>query len=208
MPIPALPPKPEAILHAGRLRSDTPDSQRLAAKPSATPRFDDSFLDGCSEDELQVLLHDPDLLEALFLARHPHPVQYAQVLEDTERKQAELRAHVEALRPEVLEKRFEVENALMKMKALERDWEDTERQMYNSMKPMSPVALQARLQAAVTDSQAMSDSMLTSFLDFGSAPNNDNIQDFIKDYRQVRKLYHLRSARLARLKEGRISGFR
>lgn len=170
--------------------------------------MDPHILADRSEEELQSLLDDPDLLTALYEAKHPLPQKHLQVLQDMERQHEQVLARIQSLRPSVFEQRQKVENSLIQTKRVERDWEQTELQMYASLKPYSSQALFSNLQAAVSDSEKISETVAASFLETGSTAQNEGVQDFIKDYKTVRKTFHLRDERLARWKDGRVGGFR
>ncbi|CCG84251.1 protein of unknown function [Taphrina deformans PYCC 5710] len=208
MASPARPPKPGGIQHTSRPSDVVPLSPKPLPTSSVVPEVDDAFFQGRSLSELNAILENPQLLEAIYWAKHPLPIQYTQVLAEIEDEQQKLRIDLEKLSPEVLEKKFEAENSLIKTKHLQDEWEAVERSMYSALKPYTSDALYTRLQAAVSDSEKLSDSLVSSFLDAGPSPLNDDIHDFIKEYRQTRKIHHLRSERLARWKDGRVGGFR
>lgn len=206
--LPARPPKPEAIRSANqstRVRTQSPVKATDSRPP---PVVNPAFFDGRNSEELHALLNDTKLQNALYLSQCPVPAQYAEVLSGLEDEELTTRGRIEALRPNVLEKRFEVENSLIKTRELEKEWENVQRTMYAVLKPSSSEALYNRLQTAVVESEKTSDSLAASFLESQQKDSSDAVTDFIKEYRQARKTFHLRSERLARMKEGRVGGLR
>lgn len=209
MDVPARPPKPTEIrpqrpLAEQVLQTRSPDT----AGPRAQPSFRSTFLESRTAAELQALLENPEMVDQIYFAEHPQPKEQAQHLAKLESKQQQLRIDDERIRTRVVELKLEVENALIETKELEREWENTELTMYSSLKPYTSTALHSRLQAATGEAEATTESLLSSFLEVVSKAEGDEVHDFVKEYRNARKLYHLRREHLARWNDGRVGGFR
>lgn len=206
---PARPPKPEAIQSTTYITGEEVKAQRqVPSRESDPPEFDLDFLKDLSVQDLHALLADSALLDAIYESQHPQAGQLAQIVSKQEREEKDARDRVTALRQEAFEKKLECEQSLIETKELEKEWEEVERNMYASLKPFSSSALFSELKSATTESEKLSESLEASFINQNSANQNEGVQDFIKEYRSARKLYHLRNERLARWKEGRVGGFR
>lgn len=209
MDLPALPPKPTEI----RSQQHPPNQVQ---KPTGitTPssnvheQFKSSFLESRTASELQALLDNPDMIKQIYLAEHPQQRTHVDHLMALEAEQKKLITEDDRMRSRVVELKLEVENELIETKELEREWEDTELAMYSALKPYTSSALFSRLQAQTSEAEAITDSLLSSFLEGASKAEGEEIHDFVKEYRSARKTYHIRREHLARWRDGRVGGFR
>jgi hypothetical protein len=62
-----------------------------------------------------------------------------------------------------------------------------------------------QLQNAVHSSEQISDALLSSFLERSSSGGLD-VGEFVKQYRDSRKVYHVRRENLERLHQGKVNG--
>ncbi|KAJ3091447.1 hypothetical protein HK102_000523 [Quaeritorhiza haematococci] len=60
----------------------------------------------------------------------------------------------------------------------------------------SPACILSKFETAVTDSEDLTESIMNSFLE----GRRMSAEDFVKQFREVRKVYHMRAAKLARVK--------
>ena len=105
-------------------------------------------------------------------------------------------------------RREQTERRLLEARGLERSWRDREKEMYMVLRPFSPPALYGRLMAAVGEAEGTAQAMETSFLEGGGMEGGRDVGEFVREYRGVRKMYHLRKERKERWDEGRVGGWR
>lgn len=119
---------------------------------------------------------------------------------------AQALALVDKINNELAVLRNSTNEKLQQAQEVEREWLAVEAEMYKSLQPFSMESLKARMARAVVESEQLSESLATSFLEEGSGTiSNDDINDFIKNYRQERKTYHMRSEIMERWKEDRVA---
>lgn len=121
--------------------------------------------------------------------------------------------------------------ALCRAKDVEQKWVAVESQMYKSLQPFTTEAFKSRMSRAVGEAEQLSESLADSFLDTlqrnsnvntvnykdlqldHNKHDNDIIEDisiddvnvFIKNYRNERKTYHMRKEVMERWKDDRVS---
>lgn len=98
------------------------------------------------------------------------------------------------------------ERRLLDTRAVERQWRDKEKDMYRALQPFSSPALYTRLVNAVAEAEALSEALADSFVD--GAEGGGDVAEFVKEYRGIRKTFHLRKERKERWDEGRVGGWR
>lgn len=76
--------------------------------------------------------------------------------------------------------------------------------MYRELQRWSEKSLYTRLVNAAAESEGTAESLERAF--FGG--EGEGVEEFVKEYRAVRKLEHLRKERKCRWDEGRIGGWR
>ncbi|KAH8153111.1 uncharacterized protein LAJ45_02698 [Morchella importuna] len=161
--------------------------------PSSDP-FVPSILHTKSRDDLTHLLSSPQLLDALFASTHPHAQQHEATLTAALHRNADLAARLSALEPRLHTARDGAERALLDARMKEREWRAREKEMYQSLQPFSSPALYSRLVNAVADAEAVAEAMAESFLEEGGGDGRD-VGEFVREYRALRKTYHLRRER-------------
>lgn len=136
--------------------------------------------------------------------------EYRQI-EESQRTRAEtLVEKAKTLQEDIsnfMSKRQQAQQSLGRSQSLEQDWVDLEAQMYRAIQPFSLSGLQQKLDIAIHESDRLSETLASSFLDTTSkqeAETSGSIAEFLKNYRSERKLYHLRKERQARWREERI----
>lgn len=70
--------------------------------------------------------------------------------------------------------------------------------------PFSPLALFSKLETLVTESELVSETLATSFLE----GEDGDVGDFIREYRALRKQYHIRRERSEKWQHGQVAGWR
>jgi len=122
-------------------------------------------------------------------------------------------------------------SALLQTRALERAWREKEKEMYIALGRFSAPALHSRLGQAVGEAEAVSKALEESFLEddglegigngrggvedgginttsASTGKGGRDVENFVKSYRGVRALYHLRKERRERWDENRVGGWR
>lgn len=204
---PARPPKPPA--------KEQPRAPSTEAQAAATayntinlPVFADLH-----DDEVRRLLEEPALLEALYLAHAPAAQHQANILADLQKEQSRHQDLLQRRQIEADAAYKAARDAVSAARAKEQVWEGQERAMYAALQPTTSDALFTRLQAAWVDADKTSEALLASFLEGaggkrGAEETQGEVVAFIKEYRHLRRLVHLRAEKLARWKEGRVGGVR
>ncbi|KAL7271799.1 hypothetical protein RUND412_005425 [Rhizina undulata] len=200
---PLPPPKPNSVPPASRTSTPLQPSQlQLPAPP--TESFIPDILHSKSLSDLQVLHSNPELLDALFTHTHPLSCTLNSTLAATLQKNSDLSTHLQALEAALQQTRETTECRLLETRNLERQWREKEKEMYQSLQPFSSPALYNRLTNAVSEAEGLSEALAASFLEEGGR----DVGDFVREYRGMRKLYHLRKERKERWDEGRVGGWR
>jgi hypothetical protein len=105
---------------------------------------------------------------------------------------------------------------LLSLRALERQWQAKQVKQDNALQEFSPPALYQRLNAAVSEQESLCRSIEDSFLDSNSAlmgdagaiRNEREVSDFVRSYKENRKLFYIRKEHKQRWDEGRVGGWR
>ncbi|KAJ3550889.1 hypothetical protein NMY22_g152 [Coprinellus aureogranulatus] len=173
----------------------------------ATPLLQDyPELSHLSREDLEDLLNDPAYFQAVF-----HSLDR---VKDLYRAQAELGlanetiarnnlAHQESL----YKLRAETQAAFDEAKALEKRWKELEKEQKEVYQRFTPQFLLMRLKHATTDQDDATEAMANSFvqqqptfsnsLGEGSGTstprNNTDVDDFIRQFKEARKIYHKRA---------------
>ncbi|EWC48412.1 hypothetical protein DRE_02181 [Drechslerella stenobrocha 248] len=198
--LPPLPPAQTAASTTGGQPGNPPPASHAPTTSSSPELFIPSILADKSRDDLLHILHSPALLAALYLSHHPSSPHNLSTLT------AALSAN------------------------LERSWRDKENEMDVALARFSARALHARLGQAVGEADAVSRALEESFLeddglddaegeyvgpggggaDMGNrgVKASKDVDNFVKSYRGVRALYHLRKERKERWDENRVGGWR
>ncbi|KAJ3112065.1 hypothetical protein HDU96_004990 [Phlyctochytrium bullatum] len=157
------------------------------------PQVEMFGLEKMSLSELEELMRDDAAFEDFFM--HLPQVQ------EQQRARSEFIAGNEALakhnlsfEPALAQLRSELVQEQSNFKAEREQFDVNYRAFQDLMMRFEPDYLISRLRAAVTESEELSESLSQSFLG-GKA----DVEDFIKNYRETRKVYHSRAARLERV---------
>lgn len=195
MDAPVRPPKP----------SDIAISPQLPRKPVQQTKhsFDEAILHDKTNEDLQELLDNPELLRDLYLAHHPAPAAHVEEMSALETTLTAEQSELQALKHSTTQKRQTLISSIQELNKLEAQWDEREREMYTALKPYSEQAILASLQALHNDSENLSEALLASFLKDGG-----RVDEFIERYKALREVTHLRAEKIQRFKESRVSGFR
>ncbi|KAK9469107.1 hypothetical protein V1512DRAFT_258611 [Lipomyces arxii] len=199
-PIPS--PGPSPVFSPNPSRLQTP-SQSL---------FVPSEVQSKHRTELAALLQDDDTLNALFQATHPASLQHVATVANLTDQIKTTTDMILSKEPELTEARTRTEADLAAAKEKEKEWRTMEKEMRDTMAPYSSASLHARLGAATVEAEHVSEALAGSFLDTGHPSHSGDyalpggVDQFVREYRRVRKIYHLRKERLERWNEDRVGG--
>ncbi|KAL1883855.1 hypothetical protein VTK73DRAFT_7643 [Phialemonium thermophilum] len=220
---PPAPPLPDAgEIHGTSASASIGQSQVI---PDPGEQWLPRFLEDKSKQDLATILSSPALLSALthapqtihpsLRASHEHlaralvdNIDLANRLRDLEVRLASARASTQA--------------QLLSTHALERAWRARQGDMDAALAPFYPGSLYQRLAMAVNEQEGVCRALEESFLDGGLAggtagaddaglaglASEREVMDWIRRYREAKKLYYLRRERKERWDEGRVGGWR
>ncbi|KAH8104697.1 hypothetical protein BXZ70DRAFT_610253 [Cristinia sonorae] len=147
-----------------------------------------------SREDLEDLLVDPQYFQAVFHTLNQVKAMY--------QAQAELGLANETIAKNALtlqeplyKLRSETKDAFDEAKQLEARWKDVEREQREVYQRFTPQFLLMRLKHATTAQDDASEALASSFVQgtaSDSVSNGKDIDDFVKEFREMRKTYHKR----------------
>lgn len=180
-----------------------------------------------SKQDLADILSDPNILNALTHAPetgHPSLLASHAGLQSALTENLTLAAHLVDLETRVSQQRTQAQAQLLSTHALERQWRQKQAEMDAALSSFAPAALYGRLTQALSEQEQICDALEESFLDGGrGAPppslsydddaagglaTEREVLDWVRRYREARKLYYLRQERKERWNERRVGGWR
>ncbi|GAA5998477.1 vacuolar protein sorting family 37 protein [Rhodotorula paludigena] len=201
----ALPPPPPV---PGSSSRSPPHLASSSPHPAAASRTEPGIQDALARDfpkvaqvprdDLQLLLEDPAYFDAYFNTM-PQSLAYHQAVEQKMRDNIELAEKSTAMKPDLERLREDTARLFNEANDLKTRWaylDDAQREAYRRF---SQPAQQARYRAATTQQEHLSDSLVAAFL----AGEGDD-ESFVKQYREVRKVYHKREIGLRKWDEGKV----
>ncbi|KAH0534028.1 hypothetical protein GP486_008938, partial [Trichoglossum hirsutum] len=116
-----------------------------------------------------------------------------------------------ALENQLAHTRSATQSRLLALHGLERQWRAKQSDMDAALEPFSPKALYQRLVSAVAEQEQVCTALEESFLDHsadGGKAGERETAEFVRRFREGRKVYYLRRERKERWDEGRVGGWR
>lgn len=167
-----------------------------------------------SKQDLADILSDPALLSALTHSpqtTHPslgasHAALQAALAENMERA-----AQLLDLEARLAHQRSSAQAQLLSTHALERQWRAKQADMDHALAPFAPASLYQRLAQGVAEQEGVCYALEESFLEGegdGALATEREAGDWVRRYREAKKLYYLRRERKERWDEGRVGGWR
>lgn len=175
-----------------------------AASASASASIDDALardyphVAALPKDELQLLLEDPAYFDAYFHTAPP-AVPYHDAVQHKLEQNIDLARASDALKPKLDALRADTARAFHDAKDLQQQWAHLERAQEDAYRRFSQPAQLARYRAATTNQQHLSDSLVAAFLN-----GDGDDESFVKQYREVRKVFHKREIGLQKWDEGKV----
>ncbi|KAK4101765.1 hypothetical protein N658DRAFT_506922 [Parathielavia hyrcaniae] len=165
---------------------------------------------------LAALTHSPETMHGSLRASHEalraalaDNMALAAAVAEAERRLAHQRATAQA--------------RLLSNRALERQWRARQRDMDHALAPFAPASLYQRLAQGVVEQEAVCYALEESFLEDGGGGGGGRggregdgaglatereVGEWVRRYREAKKLYYLRQERKERWDEGRGGGWR
>ncbi|OTA81691.1 hypothetical protein M434DRAFT_49683, partial [Hypoxylon sp. CO27-5] len=180
------------------------------------------ILEDKSKQDLAEILSDPATLDALTHAPstiHPSLAQTRDALLSALDENIGLAAHLTDLEARLAQQRAAAQAQLLSTHALERQWRAKQAEMDAALAPFSPGALYARLGQSLAEQEAVCRAMEESFLEgggeagvgvggAGEVATEREVADWVRRYRDAKKLFYLRHERRERWNEHRVGGWR
>jgi hypothetical protein len=104
--------------------------------------------------------------------------------------------------------RAAAQQQLLTTHALERAWRAKQLGMDEALAPFAPASLYQRLAAGVGEQEGVCAALEESFLDADGEAGEREAADWVRRYREAKKLFYLRAERKERWDEGRVGGWR
>ncbi len=172
----------------------------------------------CRKQDLTDILSTPALLSALTYSpntAHLSLEASQAALRTGLAENAALAQHLGSAAEQLDAQRTATQTQLLSARALERSWAVKQRDMDAALAPFAPANLYQRLAAGVTEQEAVCTALEESFLDFdggggthGGEASEREVAEWVRRYREAKKVYYLRHERKQRWDEGRVGGWR
>ncbi|KAK5634730.1 hypothetical protein RRF57_010443 [Xylaria bambusicola] len=184
------------------------------------------ILEDKSKQDLAEILSNPSMLQALTVSPatvHPSLAQTQDTLLSALAENISLAQHLTDLESRLTHQRASTQAQLLSAHALERQWRSKQADMDAALAPFAPNALYARLTQSLQEQEMLCAAMEESFLEGegtqrgGSNGSNDfgaglaterETLDWVRRYRDARRLFYLRQERKERWNERRVGGWR
>ncbi|CAL1712871.1 unnamed protein product [Somion occarium] len=161
-----------------------------------------------SREDLEEILADPQYFQAVF-----HSLNQVKALYQS---QAELGLANESiarnnlvLQEPLYQLRSEAKEAFDEAKRLEARWKEVEREQREVYQRFTPQFLLMRLKHATTAQDELSEALASSFVQGSSADSSategKDVDEFVKEFKELRKTYHKRVIWGDRWSSGQVS---
>jgi len=191
----------------------------LRAQPAgnvATPDPGEQWLPRVLEDkpqqDLSEILSKPELIRALAHASstvHPSTTASREPLQAALADNVALATHLLELEARLTAARSATQSQLLSTHALERQWKQKQAEMDRALLPFSPSSLYQKLAQGVQEQEMICSALEESFLDGdGGIASEREVTEWVRRYRESKKVYYSRAERKLRWDEGRVGGWR
>ncbi|KAI9696592.1 MAG: hypothetical protein M1836_005611 [Candelina mexicana] len=164
-----------------------------------------------TKPDLHHLLTTPSLLHALSSApstTHPSVPAAQHPLSHLLTQNLSLAHSLLALQQTLSTQRTTTESHLLHLHSLEHQWRSTQTRMDSALAPFSPKALYQRLAQSIGEQEQVCAALEESFLEGEEEMGEREVGEFLKRFREAKKVERLRRERKARWDEGRVGGWR
>lgn len=189
---------------------------QLAVQPPDHGWLPDMVKDKATKD-LHHILQTPELQQAIIHnpdTTHPSIPASTAPLQALLAQNISLAESLKQLEAHVHHQRDLTQSRLLALRALERQWKAKQTEQDEALRDFSPPALYQRLNAAVSEQEALCRGLEESFLEgegYGggeAVASEREVTDFVRRLREGRKIAYLRAERKERWDEGRVGGWR
>lgn len=150
------------------------------------------------KDELQRLLEDDAYFDAYFNTS-PQALAYHDAVQRKMQQNIHLARESEALKPQLDALRQDTARCFHDATDLKQQWALLEQAQQDAYRRFSQPAQLARYRAATTTQEHLSDALVDAFLN-----GNGDDESFVKQYREIRKVFHKREIGLQKWDEGKV----
>ncbi|GAA5880070.1 hypothetical protein JCM3774_003298 [Rhodotorula dairenensis] len=150
------------------------------------------------KDELQLLLEDQAYFDAYFNTS-PQATAYHDAVQQKLQQNIDLAHKSDALKPALDALRDDTARVFHEANDLKQQWAYLEQAQHDAYRRFSQPAQLARYRAATTTQEHLSDSLVAAFLN-----GDGDDESFVKQYRDVRKVFHKREIGLQKWDEGKV----
>ncbi|KAF7860864.1 hypothetical protein EAF04_008382 [Stromatinia cepivora] len=164
-----------------------------------------------SKQDLASVLSNPALLAALTHSTstaHPSISISQEPLKSALDDNIALATHLLELESRLDHLRSSTQAQLLSTHALERQWKQKQSEMDRTLAPFSPSSLYQRLGQGVQEQELICRAMEESFLEGDGVATEREAIDWVRKYRESKKVYYSRRERKERWDEGRVGGWR
>ncbi|KAF9817276.1 hypothetical protein IEO21_03536 [Rhodonia placenta] len=150
-----------------------------------------------SRDDLQELLVDPVYFQALFHSLNQVKALYQAQAELGNANDTIAKNNL-TLQDSLYQLRSETQEAFNEAKDLEAKWKEVEKEQREVYQRFTPQFLLMRLRHATTAQDDLSEARATEFVQASSvepnvaSANSKDIDDFVREFKELRKVYHKR----------------
>ncbi|KAK9387610.1 hypothetical protein V1515DRAFT_601193 [Lipomyces mesembrius] len=186
-------------------------SPRPASISLQSHLFIPPVLQSKNRQELAALIQDEETLTALFQTTHPASTQQMEKISALSTQVKETTVRILDKEMTIADARARTESELKDAQDMDAKWRQVEKRMYDALAPYSSARLRAKLGSATEEAEHVSEALAGSFLDIGGTARGHasagvDVGQFVREYRRVRRIYHLRKERLDRWNEERVGG--
>jgi hypothetical protein len=164
-----------------------------------------------SKADLDSLMKNPTLLNALLYApdtRHAAIPESNAQLEHLLSQNISLAQHLNGLANNLTHQRAAITTKLLSLRALERQWHMKQATMDDALSPFAPKAVHTRLVTGIQEQGAVLQAMEESFLEDDGKAGEREIAEFLRRWKEGKKILVLREERRQRFEEGRVGGWK
>ncbi|PQE17574.1 Modifier of rudimentary Modr protein [Rutstroemia sp. NJR-2017a BBW] len=207
-------PRPGETSHPYAAGQDAPRSVLREAPPQIQDPGDQwlpKILQDKSKQDLADALAKPNLLAALThssTTAHPSIAASQEPLKAALDENISLATHLVELEARLDHLRASTQAQLLSSHALERQWKQKQTEMDRALAPFSPSSLYQRLGQGVQEQEMMCRALEESFLEGDGVATEKEASDWVRRYRESKKVYYSRRERKERWDEGRVGGWR
>ncbi|OBT78095.1 hypothetical protein VF21_02748 [Pseudogymnoascus sp. 05NY08] len=202
------PPTPERPIYAEQVGPQGAPQ----AIPDPGPNWLPKILEDKSIQDLEEILRNPELLSATCHSRdtaHPSTSASDESLQAALRENIAVASHLNDVEARLSHLQASTQAQLLSAHALERQWRQKQSDMDRALSPFSPSSLYQRLGAGVQDQEGVCQALEESFLEGdGAVATEREITEWVRRYRDAKRLYYSRRERKERWDEGRVGGWR